>query len=78
MEKYRKGKLEGLKPKERLDRGETRAIRDEIIDEAIKLKEELPYRSVRRLLEILEREGKIKPGEVAVSTLSRILRNNGM
>jgi transposase InsO family protein len=77
IEKYRKGKLEGLKPKERSDRGETRAIRDEIIAEAIKLKEELPYRSVRRLLEILEHEGKIKPEEVAVSTLSRILRNKG-
>lgn len=78
MERYRKGKLEGLKPKKRVDRGETRAIKDEIIAEAIKLKEELPYRSVRRLLEILEREGKINPGEVAASTLSRILRNIGM
>jgi transposase InsO family protein len=78
MEKYRKGKLEGLKPKERADRGETRAIKEEIIAEAIKLKEELPYRSVRRLLEILEHEGKIKPGEVAASTLSRMLRNIGM
>jgi len=77
MEKYRKGKLEGLKPKERSDRGESRAIKDEIIAEALKLKEELPYRSVRRLLEILEHEGKIKPGEVAASTLSRNLRNMG-
>lgn len=78
MEKFRKGKLEALKPKERSDRGETRAICDEVIAEAVKLKEELPYRSIRRILEILEHEGKVKPGEVAASTLSRSLRNRGL
>ena len=78
MQKFRDGKLEALKPKERADRGELRAIRAEIITEAVKLKEELPYRSIRRILEILEREGKTKPGEVAASTLSRTLRNMGM
>jgi hypothetical protein len=31
MQKFREGKLEGLKPKERADRGESRAIRAEII-----------------------------------------------
>ena len=77
LQKFREDKLEGLKPKERADRGESRAIRAEIISEAVKLKEELPYRSIRRILEILEREGKIKPGEVAASTLSRSLRNLG-
>lgn len=78
MQKFREGKLEALKPKERADRGESRAIKAEVIIEAVKLKEELPYRSIRRILEILEREGKIKPGEVAASTLSRALRNMGM
>lgn len=78
LQKFRDGKLEALKPKERADRGESRAISVEIITEAVKLKEELPYRSIRRILEILEREGKIKSGEVATSTLSRALRNMGM
>mgnify|MGYP000427517374 CR=1 FL=1 len=78
MEKFRNGKLEALKPKERSDSGETRTISADILEEAAKLKEELPYRSVRRLVEILEREGKIKPGEVAISTLSRQLKNIGM
>jgi putative transposase len=77
LQKFREDKLEGLKPKERTDRGESRAIREEIISEAVKLKEELPYRSIRRIMEILEREGQIKPGEVAASTLSRSLRNLG-
>lgn len=78
LQKFRDGKLEALKPKERSDRGESRAISAEIITEAVKLKEELPYRSIRRILEILEREGKIKPGEIAASTMSRNLRNMGM
>lgn len=78
MEKFQNGKLEALKPKERSDRGKTRAINDEILSEAVKLKEELPYRSTRRILDILTREGKIKSGEVAGSTLSRNLRNIGM
>lgn len=78
MEKFRNGKLEALKPKERSDSGETRAIAEEILVEAVKLKEELPYRSVRRVVEILEREGRIKSGEVAISTLSRQLRNMGI
>jgi putative transposase len=78
QEKFRNGNLDGLKPKERSDRGEVRAISQEIMTEAVKLKEELPYRSVRRILEILEHEGKIKHGEVAISTLSRNIKNMGM
>ena len=78
MEKFRNGKVDALKPKERSDSGEARAIAGEILAEAVKLKGELPYRSIRRLVEILEREGKIKAGELAISTLSRHLRNMGM
>ncbi len=78
MKKFQDGKLEALKPKKRSDSGETRAIAKEILAEAVNLKEELPYRSVRRVVEILENEGKIKPGEVAISTLSRQLRNMGI
>ena len=78
MEKFRNGKLEALKPKKRTDEGDIRAIRNEIMAEAIKLKEELPYRSIRRIVEILEKEGKVKPGEIVASTLSRNLRNIGM
>lgn len=78
MEKFKNGKLEALKPKERSDRGKTRAINDEILSEAVKLKEELPYRSTRRIIDIMTREGKINSGEVAGSTLSRNLHNMGM
>lgn len=78
MEKFRNGKLEALKPKKRTDEGDVRAISNEIMAEAIKLKEELPYRSIRRIVEILEKEGKVKSGEIVASTLSRNLRNIGM
>lgn len=78
QEKFRKDKLEGLKPRGRSDQGESRSIPAEIMAEAIKLKEELPYRSVRRILEILIHEGKVKAGEIAASTLSRNLKNKGL
>jgi hypothetical protein len=38
MQKFREGKLEWLKPKEQADRGESRAIRAEIISETVKRK----------------------------------------
>ena len=47
MQKFREGKLEALKPKARSDRGKNRAIGEDILTEAIKLKEELPYRSTK-------------------------------
>lgn len=78
QEKFREGKLEALKPKERSDKGEIRAIASDVLAEAMVLKEELPYRSTRRILEILEREGRINHGEIAASTLSRNLKERGL
>ena len=69
-------KLEGLKPKERSDKGILRKISPIIIEEAIKLKEELPGRSTRKIIEILEKEEKAKPHEISITTLNRYL--NGM
>ena len=78
MKKFREGNLEALKPKERSDKGESRAIRDDVLAEAIELKQELPNRSVRRILEILRKEGIVEENEVAGSTLSRSFRNLGL
>ena len=75
MQKFREGKLESLKPKDRSDKGDGRSIRAEVLAEAIALKEELPTRSIRRIIEILEKEGIIEKNEVASSTLSRQFRN---
>jgi len=74
---YREQGLKGLEPKERNDRGAVRGLSREVLDEAKVLKAELPQRSVRRIIEILEVEGKVEPGSVSASTLARHLRKEG-
>lgn len=77
VSRYKDEKFEGLKPKRRNDKGDVRSIPVDILAEAIKLKEELPYRSIRCIIDILEKEGKIKSGGIALSTLSRQMRQAG-
>lgn len=74
---YRKSSYEGLLPKVRDDIGRQRAIPPEILDRAIEIKQELPERSVRRIITILEGEGLIKKGGISRSTLSRHLLKMG-
>lgn len=78
LEAYRMNGLEGLRPKLRSDRGVRRALPDEIYEQAAALKEELPQRSVSRVLDILEGEKLILPGQIARSTLSRHLAKEGL
>lgn len=61
----------------RKDKGELRAVPAVAINEAAKLREELPSRSVRRIIEILEGEKIIKPGEVSRTSLNRHLIARG-
>jgi len=78
LEAYKMKGLEGLRPKLRADRGVRRALPDEIYEQAAALKEELPQRSVSRILDILEGEKQIRPGQIARSTLSRHLAKEGL
>ena len=78
LEAYRSNGLEGLRPKLRSDQGVRRALPDEIYEQAAALKEELPQRSVSRVLDILEGEKQIRPGQIARSTLSRHLAKEGL
>ena len=78
LEAYRIKGLEGLRPKLRSDRGVRRALPEDIYEQAAALKEELPQRSVSRVLDILEGEKLIQPGQIARSTLSRHLAKEGL
>ena len=69
--------FEGLQRKERGDKGQLRAMNAAVLDRAIALKEELPSRSVRQIIDIMTAEGTIEPGEIARSTLSRHLKEAG-
>jgi len=71
IEVYKKSGYKGLMGTERSDKGKLRAVPEAALAEAVKLREELPSRSIRRILEILEGEKIIKPGEVSRTSLNR-------
>lgn len=74
---YRDMNYEGLLPKTRSDVGTLKAISQNVLDRAVELKQELPQRSVRRIIRILEGEGVVEKGSLSRSTLSRHLLNLG-
>lgn len=73
LENYRKHGLSGLEPVDRPEAGSFKAIPQHILDLAMAYKEELPERSVRSIITILEKEGHIRKGTVSLSTLSHNL-----
>jgi transposase InsO family protein len=78
VENYRRNGLAGLADSPRSDKGMPKSIPGHIIDEAVRLREELPARSVRQIIEILEGERLIKPGSVARTTLNDKLIERGV
>ena len=78
--KYREGAFDGLRPMNR-EKRRSQALPenyDEIVGEAIQLKREIPKRSVRQIIKILEIEGYAAPGVLKASTLQRYLYNAGL
>lgn len=79
LEAYRKQGFEGLKPKQASTRNARKlpANYNEIVEQAILLRRELPSRSVPQIITILELEGFAKPGEIKRSTLQGHLLKSG-
>jgi len=79
-EKYRSGGFEGLRPKSRTKKRIQRLPEnfDEIMGEAVQLKREVPKRSVRQIIKILELEGWAEPGVLKQSTVQRHLYDAGL
>lgn len=77
---YRNNQFDGLVPMNRAKRRSQRLPDDwdVIVGEAIKLKREVPKRSVRQIILILEIEGWAPPGVIRPSTLQRYLYNAGL
>lgn len=78
--RYREEAFDGLRPMNR-EKRRSQALPenyDEIVGEAIQLKREVPRRSVRQIIKILESEGYAPPGVIKASTLQRYLYNAGM
>jgi transposase len=73
---YRQTGFEGLKPQGK-GRTPTKTIAPELLEQAIILRREVPSRSVAQIIQILEWEGKVKPGELKRSTLQEKLSERG-
>lgn len=77
LAKYREEGFGGLKPKGRGRQPSEATIAQEVLEQAILLRREVPSRSVAQLIQILEWEGRIQPGEIKRSTLQERLAQRG-
>lgn len=75
--KYRKAGIEGLEPKVRVDRGDSKiaAPLQEAICEA---KRDNPRRSIRQIRRLLEAGGQAAKGSLSRSSIHRLLQNQGL
>lgn len=77
IRRFRRHGLDGLRDKRRPRRGVT-ALPPELVDLVIKLKREVPERSLDRIIVILESMGLCDKGIVRRSTLHRVLKREGI
>lgn len=77
LAKYREDGFSGLKPKAKGRQPSDVAIPEELIEQAILLRREVPGRSVAQIIQIMEWEGRILPGEIKRSTLQEKLAARG-
>lgn len=77
LAKYRNDGFEGLKPKGKGKNTKERAIPQNVLEQAIILRREVPARSIAQIIQILEWEGLIEVGEIKRSTLQEKLSENG-
>lgn len=76
--RYKHQGLDGLLPTVRSDEGQSRRIDQELGDLLALLKQENPRRSIRRIILMVERAGKVVPGELKRSTVHRLLAARGL
>ncbi len=77
LARYQADGFLGLRPKGRCRKMNQEAIAPEILEQAILLRREVPSRSVAQLIQILEWEGRIIPGQIKRSTLQEKLAERG-
>jgi len=74
---YEQNGFQGLMPATREYRGRPGSVSENILDEAVILRREVPGRSVTQIIRILEMEGVVAPGEIKRSTLQEHLEKRG-
>ena len=74
---YKKLGFDGLKPKVKSSKGTHPSIPQELIEEVLKLKEELPTRSALKIIVMLELAKKMEKGFLKLRTVNRLLNHYG-
>src|SRR5213594_2400808 len=74
---HRRGGFQALFPRDREDRGRSRAISAELAESILRVKRERPRRSIRRIIRMLERARIVRAGELRRSTVHRLLAAHG-
>lgn len=77
LAKYRQDGFGGLKPKSKGRQPTEAVIPPHLMEQAILLRREVPSRSVAQIIQIMEWEGRIVPGEIKRSTLQEKLTQRG-
>jgi len=75
---YRTRGLAGLEPRSRADCGRSRSMSAEVADLVVRAKREKPRRSIRRIIRMLERAKRVRPGELSRSSVHRLLLGEGI
>lgn len=75
---HKHGGFEALYPCTRADCGQSRAIAPEIAELILRVKREKPRRSLKRIIRMLERARRVKPGELTRSSVHRLLKLAGV
>ena len=76
--KYRKRGFEALKPRPRSDRNQSRRLSQDLQQLILDMKREDVGRSARLIRRELELAGRIRHGQVSVSSIQRLLRARGL
>lgn len=77
LDLYKAQGFNGLKPKGRGKRCSEEAVPIDILEQAILLRRQVPNRSISQIIQILEWEGLVQPGQIKRSTLQEKLAQRG-
>ena len=72
---YKTKGLDGLYPKNRSDKGNSRKLREDVKDLVITLKQTNPKRTAKSIYQEIIVTNKLKPSEISLSTIQRYVRN---
>ena len=77
LQAYEAEGFNGLRPQARVYQGKAGSVDDHLVDQAVALRREVPTRSIRQIIRILEMEGLVAEGQIRRSTLQDRLEERG-